>query len=133
MIILGIDYGKSKLGFALSDETELVARPLAVKTVNNLNHALQISAAVIIGEKAEFVVVGFPRSWNNQSSELGEEIKAFARELALTSGKQVELFDETYSSKTADKYLKRNKKAKNDAVAASIILQGFLDYKHDQI
>jgi len=120
---LGIDYGKSKMGLALSEG--LTASPFKVLTIGGLEDALQKIRQVIEKEGIERVVVGLP-----ESGEAREIAQKFIKGLGVYV--EVEAADETLSSRRAREkmiQLGKNRKARSqeDAHSAALILQEYLD------
>jgi len=125
MKYLGIDYGKSKMGLALSEG--LTASPFQVLSVGGLQDALQKIRQVIEREGIEKVVVGLP-----DSGEARAVTEKFIQ--GLSPYIEVETADETLSSHNAREkmiQLGKNQKArsKEDAHSAVLILQDYLDNK----
>lgn len=115
---LGIDWGKSKIGLALgSDDTGL---SLPHKIVKNNNDGLKYVDDLCSEEKIEIIIVGGLRDENNQ----------FSKFIGLLEGKgfKVEVFDERLTSKLARR-LNSELGNQDDAVAASLILQSWLENK----
>jgi putative transcription antitermination factor YqgF len=123
MRYLGIDYGRRKIGLALSEGR--TASPLKVLEVSSLIDALNKTSQVIKSESVEVVVVGLP-----ESGESLKITKDFIKELKKTIS--VMEVEETLSSKNAlEQMIKmgapRKTREKEDAYSATIILQTFLD------
>ncbi len=123
MRYLGIDYGKSKIGLALSEG--LVASPLKVLEASSLKDALNKVSSVIKSEEVDIVVVGIP-----ESGESLKITKNFLNELK----KEVEVVEaeETLSSRLAlkemiDLGVSKKSRSQEDAYSATIILQNYLD------
>lgn len=133
MRILGIDYGRSKIGLAVSEET--LATPWKVIRVKNFDDAVQKAKNAISEFSAEKVVVGI------SEGIMGEESKKFAAELTVhcslftvnRSPFTVHLYDETLTSLDAQVKSReagisqKRRKEMEDAYAAAIMLQNFLD------
>jgi putative Holliday junction resolvase len=119
MKILGIDYGRSKIGLAVGVGT--LAEPFRVIRVGSFEDALIKVKASIESEKPDKVVVGI------SEGEMGEESKKFAMELGA------ETFDETLTSQDAQRLSReagisrKKRKGMEDAYAATIMLQNYLD------
>ncbi len=119
MKILGIDYGKAKIGLAIGVGS--LAEPLKVIRVNSPEDALLKIAKEIEIEKPEKIVVGV------SEGEMGEESKKFAKKIGA------ETFDETLSTRDAQELsmvagVNRKKRHEmEDAFAASVMLQSYLD------
>ena len=123
--ILGIDYGRSKVGIAIGEGT--LSEPLKVIWVESFNDAIQKVLQVLQVEQVDKVVVGI------SEGEMGEESKKFSQGLSKTVNIPVETFDETITSKDAQRLsieagVSRKKRHQmEDAYAASLILQNYLD------
>ena len=129
-----IDYGQKRIGLATGDPSVGIASPLATLTVRGgaADHAREVIAAVEDYEVAEWVV-GLPLNMDGTEGPQAKAARAFAEQLGRLSGKQVHLWDERLSSRTADGYLaeaeltRKKRKARRDRVAAQVILQTYLD------
>jgi putative Holliday junction resolvase len=128
MKILGIDYGLKKIGLAIS-EGEL-AEPLGViNAIRNTQYAIRKIKAICGKYDIDKIVVGLPESG------IVDKIKHFAGELAKITGLPVVFQDEVLTSKDAiAKMIEGGRKRKfrrqfQDAVAAAIILQSYMDAK----
>lgn len=125
MAILGIDYGRRKLGLALS--TGGLATPHQVLRIDSWQEAFEKVAKIIEAEKIEKVVIGI------SEGEMGEEQKAFAGGLAKVVGIEVVTWDETLTTKDAQILGKeaglpvKRRKELEDAYAASLMLQSYLE------
>lgn len=137
---LGIDLGSKSLGLSISS-SGIIANAYKTKyfTENNYNEAIKIIEEIVLEEKIDIIVIGLPRHMHN---ELGERAKIsidFANKLKEKTNKEVALWDERTSTKSAlkamiDQNLSRKKqKLKKDEVAATIILQNYLDYKENEL
>jgi len=128
---LGIDYGDKRVGLAISDPLGLIAN--AYKTLTNDEHLLNNLTEVIKAENIKALVVGLPKHMNNDEGERVAAVKAFVAK--LPSDLAVHYQDERLTTKMATSVLleadvsRRNRKGIVDKVAATIILQTFLDSK----
>ena len=119
MKILGIDYGRSKIGLAISEGT--LAEPWKVIRVDSFEDAVGKVMQVIKVEQVEKVVVGI------SEGKMGEESKKFAEKIGA------ETFDETLTSLDAQTLSReagigqKKRREMEDAYAASIMLQNYLD------
>jgi putative Holliday junction resolvase len=119
MKILGIDYGRSKIGLAIG--IGLFAEPFKVIRVDGFEDAIKKVLQVLQVEQVDKVIVGV------SEGEMGAESKKFAKEIGAIT------FDETLTSKDAQKLsieagISRKKRHQmEDAFAASITLQNYLD------
>ncbi len=124
MRILGIDYGKKKIGLAVSDGP--LAEPLKVIRFKTKEEAIKKVEKVVKVEQVEQLVVGV------SEGKMGEESKRFGEKLKRTLDIAVEFQDETLSSIEAQRLsieagIKRKKrKEMEDAYSAALILQNYL-------
>ncbi len=133
--ILSIDYGKKRTGIAVTDELQMIASGLTTVSTRDLQKFLE---EYLKTENVETIVIGEPKQMDYTASELGSVIDAFAKALQLKYPNLViERVDERFTSKMAfqtmiDSGLKkkqRRNKALVDEIAATIILQSYLDRK----
>lgn len=118
---LGIDWGEKRIGLALADEETSLALPF--KTVSNMNELLQ----VIEEEEIDIIVIGSPKKMSGEAANNPDWL-SFVGELERKSGKKLEFLDERLSSLAADALSGEKKdKAERDEIAATIILQDYLD------
>jgi putative Holliday junction resolvase len=127
MKILGVDYGRAKIGLAVGETETGLAEPLTVLRIANFQ-IFKLRVEKIAREYAvRKIVVGVP------GGKMEEEIRRFGERLQRETGLPVEYFDETLTSQDARKLLieiKRKRKfrrEKEDAFAAAIMLQFYLD------
>ncbi len=134
MRIIGIDYGDARVGVAVSDPLGITAQGL--ETVPNRVYAkmLERVTEIIKSYSAEKIVIGLPRNMNGTLGERGEISRNFADELKERfPHAEIILWDERLSTVQAGGGLNatntRGRERKNviDTVAASIILQSYLD------
>ncbi len=125
MKILGIDYGRSKVGLAIA--VGGFAEPLEVVHYKNIDSLKEDIKKALMDEGVDKIVVGI------SEGEMGKESLEFGKELGRYLEIPVETFDETLTSKDAQKLsieagVKRKKRREmEDAYAASIMLQNYLD------
>jgi len=139
MSILGIDYGAKKIGLAKSDEQNKFALPLEIIRSDDRTEILNRLRTVCERENIESIVIGVPISLKAENrDEFGRQLDLqnkqmqtvlnFVEWLKLNLGLPVEIEDERLTSKLAGAMLKgKMKKMPDDAVAAMLILQGYLD------
>jgi putative Holliday junction resolvase len=131
MRTLGLDVGERRIGLAISDPDGRLALPIGAHERRGDDIATLID--LCRREEAQRIVVGLPLSLDGSHGPQADVAEDFAEQLRGRAGIEVVLWDERLSSREADHYLrsagKRGKQAKaqRDAVAASIILQSFLD------
>lgn len=137
MRYLGLDLGARTLGMAISDPTGLIAS--SYKTIrfsdSDYESLLPLVAQVIETENIEKMVLGFPKNMNNTIGERCELALAFKEKLEKTFPLEVILQDERLTTVEATHYMieadvsRKKRKNKIDSVAATIILQSYLDKK----
>ena len=133
MRILGIDYGDARIGLALSDASATLCGRAWTLTEWNLDRAVDAIADVVRAEGVERIVLGLPKNMKAAQGERAEKCKALGAELEARTGLPVIYWDERRTTIEAHAILhasgkKQKKHKKNvDAVAASLILQGYLD------
>jgi putative Holliday junction resolvase len=137
--MLGIDLGKSRTGLAFCDELETLACPDCVISEKIKKRLLKKIVEKITENEIKTVVIGYPKKADGTSGKSAAYIESFAQNLKKEL-KTIEIFlwDERFTTIAASKSLSvagtcgRKKKKCIDAVAAALILQNFLDYKHNK-
>jgi putative Holliday junction resolvase len=134
MRVLGLDIGEKRIGVALSDPQGLLAGALTI--IERRDSAADIQAILNLVEKhgVERIVVGLPRSLNGSIGQQAEKVQAFSKMLGQKVDVPVESWDERLSTVAAERLLievgakRAQRKKHRDAIAASFILQGYLDH-----
>ena len=138
MVILGVDLGKARTGVAVCDKSELLASPVEVVNEHNRERLLERVAQLAKERRAEQIVVGLPRNMDGSEGESAQNARAFGEEPAEKTGLPVDFSDERGTTITAHGFLNetntrgKRRKATVDAVAATIILQDYLDYRRNR-
>lgn len=143
MRVLGVDFGRRRIGLALSDASATLARPWKTVAAGDTPHAsaelvARIVEAVRAGREPDadaldLIVVGLPRRLNGEDTDQSAPAREFAAALEASCGVDVRSQDERLSSHEADRLLAvherdwRRRKAKLDAASAAVILQDYLD------
>lgn len=132
MRTMAIDYGDARIGLAVSDLTGMICGEAWTLNEWNMERAVEtICAEAKIREVGRFVL-GLPRNMDGSEGPRAEKSREFAQKLREASGLEVVLWDERRSSIEAHAILhasgKKEKKHRKvvDAVAASLILEGYL-------
>jgi putative Holliday junction resolvase len=131
---LGVDYGKVRVGIAISDETESMATPLEVLPIKPFRKFIGAMKRIIRDNEVSCIVVGIPRNMDGSYGLSADAARDFASRLRETLTVPIEAFDERLTTVQAAKSLreagKNTKKQKDqiDSAAAQIILQTYLDY-----
>ncbi len=128
---MGIDYGRARIGLAVSDELRFLAHPL--ETVPNDKKALDRVVSLANEREVDVIVIGLPRMMAGQpGSEAGEVLEFIAALRPKVSCPIVE-WDERLTTVAAERALQsagkktRETRGYIDQVAAQLILQGYLD------
>lgn len=137
--ILAIDYGRKRVGIAVTDTLQMIANKLTTVSAHDIFDFL---GDYFSREKVDLVVVGYPKTLANQPSESIRYINPFLKQFQKKyPGIKLELVDERFTSKIAfqtmiDAGLKkkdRQNKGLVDAVSATIILQSYLEQKRNKL
>jgi len=128
---LGIDHGSKRIGVAVGDTSSEIAAPLTVLDGADFNRIAEQIVRIANEHDASAVVVGWPLNMDDTEGPQGKIARGFAADLAEYTGLDVRLWDERLSSFQADQSLagtftRKQKKARQDAIAAAVILQDFL-------
>lgn len=132
-VFLGIDHGTRRVGIAVSDPDASFAFALETHVEGRDGSLFRRLEELVRERGAEAVVVGLPLTADGREGESAARVRAFAAKLALALPVPVELWDERYTSQEADRFLPARgngaarPKGERDAVAAELILQGWLD------
>jgi putative Holliday junction resolvase len=130
---LGVDLGRARIGLALADDVLRTARPLCA--VKRGTDAATLAEIARTAREFEVVraVVGLPLNMDGTEGEAARLARGFAQKLAAALAIPVELFDERLSTFEAETRLRdrgfsaKDRRARIDAEAAAVILQGWLD------
>jgi putative Holliday junction resolvase len=130
--ILAIDYGRRRMGLAISDEMRLTVRPLQTLARTNRRNDLRRLREIARENSVGLLVVGHPLSMDGSAGAMAEEVARFAARLGRELGLPVELADERLSSWEAEQMAavggpSRSKERSTDEVAAAIILRDYLE------
>jgi putative Holliday junction resolvase len=130
---LGLDVGERRVGVAIGDELGLIASPLT--TIERRPGDLEAIAQLVAGHGVCCVVVGMPTGLSGREGPQAAAVREFVDQLrpAIEAAVPIEFWDERLTTAVAERALRergtrRNKRrAEVDAVAAAVILQGYLD------
>lgn len=135
MKIMGLDYGDARTGVSISDPTGFLAGSPQVIATWKREELLDKLCELVQSQRIEEIVLGLPKNMNASEGERAEKCRALAADLQERTGVPVILWDERRTTVEAHQILhatgKKQKKHRKtvDAVAASLILQSYLDYK----
>ncbi len=125
-----IDYGARRVGIAVSNQEGTIAFPRA--TVSCDAHLVRMIQRMVTDEKIEKIIMGDARTISGEANQITHEVEMFAQSLRDTGTVPVELAREAWSSIEAARYAPRSKDH-DDAAAAAIILQRYLDMKGNAV
>lgn len=129
--ILGIDFGRTRIGLAISDELRLLAHPL--ETIPANKKSAKRIAEIVRERRIDKVVVGIPRHMSGEIGAAANEALEFATKLRALLPCEVQTWDERLTTVAANRALRdAGKKTRHtrkfvDQVAAQMILQSYLD------
>jgi len=129
--ILALDFGRARIGAAISDELQLLAHPL--ETIPANEQARSRVAAIVREKKVDHVVLGLPKRMDGQIGTAATEVLEFVEKLRAILSCPVVTWDERLTTAAAHRALRdagkktRHTRGYVDQVAAQMILQSYLD------
>ena len=129
--ILALDFGRARIGVAISDELQLLAHPM--ETISANQQAAGRVAEIVREKKVERVVAGLPRQMNGQIGSAATEVLDFVEKLRVILPCPIVTWDERLTTVAANRALRdagkktRHTRGYVDQVAAQMILQSYLD------
>ena len=136
MRIMGLDYGSKTMGVAISDPLGFTAQPIEIirrKEENKLRQTLARIEALIQEYEVEQIVLGFPKNMNNTVGDRAEKSLELKAMLERRTGLPVLMWDDRLTTVEANRTMmetgirRENRGKYVDALAAVLILQGYLD------
>lgn len=138
MKIISIDLGLSRTGIAISDTNEYLASPLCVINERDRKKLSKKISEIIDQNNVSKIVLGLPVNMDGSEGNSAKSARAFAGILAQDTNIEIVFQDERGTTVSAHNYLNianiksRKRKEIVDAVAATIILQDYLDFRRNQ-
>lgn len=134
--IIGLDYGSKRIGVAISDPLLIIATGLCF--IENSSSAIEKIKEIVNNSDAEKIVIGMPFNLKGVKGTKAIEVDAFIASLRQALNIEVIPWDERFTTKRVHHTLRemnvkkhqRQKKEQIDAMAAALILQGYLDSQH---
>lgn len=129
---LGVDFGTRRIGLAVSDPSGAIAFPAGTLERRGLRRDLEALCALVKDRQVVRIVVGLPLHMDGRRGAEAEAAEQFAAQLGEATGLPVELFDERWTTKEAERALaetgRRGRKRRQvvDSVAASLLLRAYL-------
>ena len=138
MRIMAIDYGDQRIGLAVSDLLGMLCGEAWTMNEWDMERASKRIAEEAAAREVGTLVLGLPKNMDGSEGESAQNARAFGAELAEKTGLPVDFSDERGTTITAHGFLNetntrgKRRKATVDAVAATIILQDYLDYRRNR-
>lgn len=141
MRIMGLDFGSKTVGVAVSDSLLLTAQGVEIirrKEENKLRQTLARIEELIVEYEVEEIVLGLPKNMNATEGERVTLTNEFKDKLERRTGLKVVMWDERLTTVAADKAMmeagirREHRKDYVDMIAATLILQGYLDFRGRQ-
>ncbi len=132
--LLGVDWGEKRIGLALSDESQTLAQPLATLTRRTgKRFPMTKLLAHVTAHHVTGIVVGLPLDAQGAEGDAAQAARALSLDLARRSGLPVALWDERFTTARVRRAVHemggtpRDKAGEIDALAATLLLQHYLD------
>lgn len=141
MRIMGLDFGSKTVGVAISDALLITAQGIEIirrKEENKLRQTLARIEELIVEYEVEEIVLGMPKNMNATEGERVALTMEFKEKLERRTGLPVHMWDERLTTVAADKAMmeagirRENRKEYVDMIAATLILQGYLDLRANE-
>ncbi|MDY3986410.1 MAG: Holliday junction resolvase RuvX [Peptoniphilaceae bacterium] len=130
---MGLDLGTRTIGVAVSDPTQQIAQAVTTIRRSSFRDDLAKLRAIIEEYDVNIVVIGLPKHMNNDEGASAQRARSFGVELRKATGLEIDYQDERLSTVTAEQVLQQsgvrreNRKKYIDRIAATVILQTWLD------
>jgi putative Holliday junction resolvase len=137
--ILGLDYGRKRIGVAVSDPMEITAQPVTTWNGLTLDEAVEKTWALVEELSVDAVVIGFPLTLQGKTGIMAKKIQFFSDKLKSRIDIPVVLWDERLTSVQSKRLMHEMnmspslKKGRVDLIASMLILQNYLDHKKGSI
>jgi len=131
--IAGIDYGRVRIGIAITDPDRTLASPYENYTRRGLEADARHFRELVEQDRVVLFVVGLPVHLDGRESQISHEAREFGQWLVQVTGVPVEFFDERFSTSEAHELLKdaamkhKRRKRKLDMLAAQVMLAAYLE------
>ena len=141
MRIMGLDFGSKTVGVAISDSLLVTAQGVEIirrKEENKLRQTLARIEELIVENEVQEIVLGLPKNMNATEGDRVTMTREFKDRLERRKGLPVVMWDERLTTVAADKAMmeagirREHRKDYVDMIAATLILQGYLDYRSRQ-
>jgi putative holliday junction resolvase len=135
MRAMGLDVGDKTIGVSISDPLGIIAQGIKTISIGEDNSGLEEIDSLVKQYSITAIVVGLPKNMNGSIGPQGEKVLKFVELLKTIFNREIVLWDERLTTVAATKMLiegnvrRENRKKVVDKIAASYILQGYLDRK----
>jgi len=132
--ILGLDYGRKRIGVAISDPLKITAQSLPTLIVTTWEQVLSDILTIVQERSVSHIIVGMPLHLKGAKGETALEVEKFIAQMKTTISVPVTTWDERWTSLVAQQTLidmgksPSRHRGKVDQIAAQLILQNYLDY-----
>jgi len=134
--ILALDYGRRRMGVAITDPLRITAQSLKPIHIKNQNEGVSAVMNLIEEYGKMEIVLGLPLDKNGHEGEMAKEVKDFGKKLNKAAGVEVNYFDERFTSVQAERTLIEmgvktgHNKSRIDTMSAVFLLQTYLERKN---
>lgn len=131
--MMGLDVGDKRIGVALSDPQSILASPFTIIERTGDEETITAIIDIVNHQEVEWIIAGLPHSLSGNVGEQAEKVEDFVDKLREAVNIPVEFRDERLTTVVANRLMrsvsgrKGKKRELQDARAAAIILQGYLD------
>lgn len=138
MKIMAVDYGDARTGLAVCDRTEMLASPVGVVEERDFSALATKVAYMAIEYDVKEIIVGLPKNMDGSSGNRAQKCELFVEEIAKFTEIPIKLWDERRTTIEATNILNvtntrgKKRKATIDAVAATLILEGYLRFRENE-
>ena len=139
MSVAALDLGRRRIGVAVTDAAAMGAHPIGVVERRSMRRDLEAIAAMLRDREVTTFVIGLPLNMDGTEGPAARVARLFADRLAAEFKVQVEMFDERLTSFEAEERLKGMpvrkgaRKPAIDAIAATVILEGWMQSRADKV
>jgi putative Holliday junction resolvase len=137
--VLAVDYGRKRIGLAISDELGVTAQPLATMERSNRRDDMRRLREICATHNVARILVGHPVHITGEAGEMAAEAARFAERLTKETGVETELVDERLTSWEAKQTMAQTKSSTRrkrdgiDAVAAAVLLRDYLEHQSEKM
>ena len=139
MKLLGIDYGRQRIGLAVGETFASPLKTLKVKQIKDGdNEAINEIGRICVANNVKKIILGLPLNREGKEGKAAREVKDFGQRLSTRLKVKIDYFDESLSSQNALQEMikggasRKARQKKLDAVAAALILQGYINSREER-